>query len=52
MRYEAFKEQMTTEFEMSDLGLMSFYLGIEVDQQKELTRICKQSAKQIWYGGL
>jgi hypothetical protein len=28
---EAFKKQMTKEFEMSDLGMMSFYLGIEVD---------------------
>lgn len=29
-----FKMEMTTQFEMSDLGLLSFYLGIEVvDQQ-------------------
>ena len=27
----AFKEQMTLVFEMSDLGLLSFYLGIEVE---------------------
>jgi hypothetical protein len=26
---------MTEEFEMSDLGLLSFYLGIEVDQQRD-----------------
>jgi hypothetical protein len=26
-----FKQEMTTQFEMSDLGLLSFYLGIEVD---------------------
>ena len=32
---EAFKKQMTEEFEMSDLGLLSFHLGIEVDQQKD-----------------
>ena len=30
-----FKEQMMKEFEMSDLGLLSYYLGIEVDQKKE-----------------
>jgi hypothetical protein len=28
-----FNMEMTTQFEMSDLGLLSFYLGIEVDQQ-------------------
>jgi hypothetical protein len=26
----AFKEEMKTTFQMSDLGLLSFYLGIEV----------------------
>jgi hypothetical protein len=30
-----FKKQTTSEFEMSDLGLLSFYLGIEVDQQQD-----------------
>ncbi|KAG6537915.1 hypothetical protein ZIOFF_003018 [Zingiber officinale] len=29
-----FKQQMMTEFEMNDLGLLSHYLGIEVEQQK------------------
>jgi hypothetical protein len=28
----AFKEEMKTTFQMSDLGLLSFYLGIEVHQ--------------------
>jgi hypothetical protein len=28
----AFKEEMTTTFQMSDLGPLSFYLGIEVHQ--------------------
>ncbi|KAL9273928.1 Retrovirus-related Pol polyprotein from transposon TNT 1-94-like protein [Drosera capensis] len=27
---KSFKKQMMTEFEMSDLGLLSYYLGIEV----------------------
>ena len=26
---------MTSEFEMSDLGMLSFYLGLEVEQQKD-----------------
>jgi hypothetical protein len=29
---ERFKRQMTSQFEMSDLGLLSYYLGIEVEQ--------------------
>lgn len=29
-----FKMQMSKEFEMSDLGKLSYYLGIEVDQEK------------------
>lgn len=31
---ETFKLQMMKEFEMSDLGLLSYYLGIEVNQKK------------------
>jgi hypothetical protein len=34
-----FKQQMTGEFEMSDLGLLSYYLGIEVDQKDEYLTI-------------
>jgi hypothetical protein len=37
-----FNMEMTTQFEMSDLGLLSFYLGIEVDQQQDFITI-KQS---------
>jgi hypothetical protein len=40
---EVFKQQMTSEFEMSGLGLLSFYLGIEVDQQNDFVTI-KQSS--------
>lgn len=43
-----FKDQMSKQFEMSDLGLLSYYLGIEVQQGKEFTTL-KQSgyAKRI-----
>jgi len=43
-----FKEQMTKEFEMSDLGLLSYYLGIEVGQYRDFT-IVKQTgyAKKV-----
>jgi hypothetical protein len=34
-----FKQQMTSEFEMSDLGMLSFYLGIEVEQRKDYITI-------------
>ncbi|KAL8154922.1 hypothetical protein AgCh_000326 [Apium graveolens] len=30
-----FKQQMAQEFEMSDLGMLSYYLGIEVSQEKD-----------------
>ena len=40
---EKFKQQMTKEFEMSDLGFLTYYLGIEVEQQKAGITI-KQSA--------
>lgn len=30
----SFKQQMTKEFEMSDPGILSYYLGIEVEQAK------------------
>ncbi|KAL8101414.1 hypothetical protein AgCh_033340 [Apium graveolens] len=40
---EEFKLQMSEQFEMSNLGLMSFYLGIEVSQT-DLSTTLKQSA--------
>lgn len=40
---EIFKEQMNKEFEMSSLGLLTYYLEIEVHQGKECTTL-KQSA--------
>ncbi|KAG6528225.1 hypothetical protein ZIOFF_010376 [Zingiber officinale] len=30
-----FKEAMTKEFEITDIGIMVYYLGIEVDQRKD-----------------
>ncbi|KAG6472324.1 hypothetical protein ZIOFF_069784 [Zingiber officinale] len=38
-----FKQQMMTKFKMSDLGLLSYYLGIEVEQQKSRISL-RQSA--------
>ncbi|KAG6520324.1 hypothetical protein ZIOFF_017373 [Zingiber officinale] len=38
-----FKQQMMAEFDMSDLGLLSYYLGIEVEQQKNRI-LLRQSA--------
>lgn len=32
---QTFKEEMNTKFEMSDLGLLTYYLGIEVNQQPD-----------------
>lgn len=33
--FEEFKKEMTQEFEMTDIGLMSYYLGIEVKQDRD-----------------
>ncbi|KAL0368927.1 UNVERIFIED_CONTAM: Retrovirus-related Pol polyprotein from transposon RE2 [Sesamum calycinum] len=37
-----FKEDMMKTFEMSDLGLMHFFLGIEINQEKEEIFICQR----------
>ena len=37
-----FKEDMMKMFEMTDLGLMNYFLGIEVNQQKEGIFICQK----------
>jgi hypothetical protein len=43
-----FKKQMTSEFDMSDLGLLSFYLGIEVKQENDCITIKQTSyAKKV-----
>lgn len=31
--FNKFEEEMTNEFEMTDIGLMSYYLGIGVKQE-------------------
>ncbi|KAL9268860.1 Copia protein-like protein [Drosera capensis] len=41
---QLFKQQMLTEFEMSDLGLLLYYLGIEVEQKKGQVKL-----KQLAY---
>ena len=33
--FDDFKRAMSTEFEMTDIGLMSYYLGIKVKQQED-----------------
>ncbi|KAL0454339.1 UNVERIFIED_CONTAM: Retrovirus-related Pol polyprotein from transposon RE1 [Sesamum latifolium] len=33
--YDNFKKAMAQEFEMSDMGLMTFYLGLEVKRQSD-----------------
>ena len=39
---EEFKESMVREFEMTDMGLMSYYLDIEVSQSDEGIFICQK----------
>jgi hypothetical protein len=45
---DKFKQQMTELFSMSDLGKLSFYLGIEVAQERDRTTLCQASyAKKL-----
>lgn len=36
---KSFKKQMSRQFEMSDLGKLSYYLGIEVEQEKNYIKL-------------
>jgi hypothetical protein len=45
----AFKKQMTSQFDMSDLDMLSFYLGLEVEQQKDYIAIRQTSYAKCWY---
>lgn len=38
----AFKQQMQQLFKMSDLGLLSYYLGIEVTQSEDRITLCQR----------
>lgn len=40
---ERFKKEMMKKFEMSDLGLLSYYLGIEVKQRSEAITLCQSA---------
>jgi hypothetical protein len=43
-----FKRQMTSQFEMSDIDLLSFYLGIKVEQKKDCITVKQTSyAKKV-----
>lgn len=43
-----FKRQMSSKFEMSDLGKLAYYLGIEVDQKKDCIELKQTSyAKKV-----
>ncbi|XP_019248334.1 PREDICTED: uncharacterized protein LOC109227589 [Nicotiana attenuata] len=41
--FEAFKKDMSCEFEMTDIGLMSYYLGLEVKQMEDGIFISQES---------
>ncbi|CAJ2633694.1 unnamed protein product [Trifolium pratense] len=46
--FEEFKKEMTKEFEMTDIGLMSYYLGIEVKQEDHGILITQEGyAKEV-----
>src|SRR5664279_2371256 len=43
LEIEKFKSQMKDLFKMSDLGLLSYYLGIEVHQMPGYTTLCQEA---------
>ena len=46
--FEEFKKAMTREFEMTDIGLMAYYLGVEVKQREDGIFISQEGyAKEI-----
>jgi hypothetical protein len=51
---ESFKGEMKTKFQMSDLGLLSFYLGIEVQQHGEGISLCQAhyASRILQLGGM
>ena len=40
---DAFKKEMMGSFSMSDLGLLCYYLGIQVEQKDGMTTLCQSS---------
>jgi hypothetical protein len=40
---DAFKKEMMSSFSMSDLGLLSYYLGVQVTQEKGVITLCQSS---------
>jgi hypothetical protein len=51
---ESFKDDMKTKFQMSDLGLLSFYLGIEVQQHGDGIKLCQAhyASRILQLGGM
>ena len=53
MKY-VFKVAMMIEFKMKDLGLMKYFLGMEVYQGKKINyfsrKVCKGYVEDVWYG--
>ena len=50
--HEKFKLAMMTEFDMSDLGLMHYFLGIEVKQSSSEFFFHKRNMSEKHYRGL
>ena len=40
---DSFKREMVAHFQMSDLGMLSYYLGIEVRQRMEALTLCQSA---------
>jgi hypothetical protein len=42
IQLESFKHAMQSKFEMTNLGIMKYFLGIEVDQSTNNIFVCQQ----------
>ena len=55
--FDDFKKIMTNEFEMTDIGQMAYFLGVEVKQSKDgifmsQRKVCGRDFKEIQNGGM
>lgn len=54
---EEFKQEMMQAFEMTDLGLMTYFLGIEIKQNENCVficqkKVCNRNIEEIQDGGV
>lgn len=46
---QTFKDKLNSKFEMSDMGSLEYFLGLEIKQAPEDIFVCKHSVEEIQY---